>query len=120
MATPGLNVPTSLIVAPSSRTKVTREIGSAAISEKRTCNADRPTVEGASSFEMVTAVDTSQRASSIGGKVATPIRELRISDVNTLLVPLQEFNCDIVTFGASDRRLLQHCVRSPRCDSRAR
>src|SRR5580700_3097551 len=86
MDTPGLKVPTSLTAAPSSRVKVTREIGSAAISEKRTCKADGPTVEGASSLlRMVTGGDTSQLASSIGGAEANAIREPSIREVNTLL-----------------------------------
>jgi hypothetical protein len=84
MTIPGLNVPTSLTVAPSSKVKVTREIGSAAASEKRTCKADAPTaVESSLLLETVMGFDASQLARSIGATEASAIRELRITEVNT-------------------------------------
>jgi hypothetical protein len=84
MTTPGLNVPTSLIVAPSSRVKVTREIGWVAISEKRTCKADVPTVvESSLLLEAVIGFEGSQLARSTGAREASPIRELRIRGVST-------------------------------------
>jgi hypothetical protein len=83
MTTPGLNVPTSLTVAPSSKMKITREIGLAAASEKRTCKADAPTVVGPSLLlETVIGFDASQPARSIGATEASPIREVRIREVS--------------------------------------
>jgi hypothetical protein len=104
MTTPGLNVPTSLTVAPSAKVKITREIGLLAASEKRTCRADAPTVVGLSLLlETVIGFEGSQLARSIGATEASPIREVRIREVSTFLLFLCGFGDDVVMFGVSDR-----------------
>lgn len=107
MATPGLNVPTSLIAAPSASVKVTREIGSGAISEKRTCNAGAPTGEEPSSLSnMETGCETSQVASAIGAPEASAIREPSVKEVNTFLF-LYEWGCEVAMSAVSGRRWLR-------------
>jgi hypothetical protein len=69
--------------------KITREIGLAAESEKRTCRADASTlVESSLLTQAAAGFDTSQLTSSIGDAEASPIRELRTREVITLFIPL--------------------------------
>jgi hypothetical protein len=104
MTTPGLNVPTSLTVAPSSKVKITCEIGFAAESEKRTCKADAPTVVGLSLLlETVIGFDASQLARSIGAAEASPIRELRIREVSTFCYSFVSLVVIFVSFEVNGR-----------------
>jgi hypothetical protein len=104
MTTPGLNVPTSLTAAPSSKVKITREIGLAAALEKRTCKADAPTVvESSLLLETVIGFDASQLARSIGAAEASPIRELRIREVSTFCDSFASLVVIFVTFGVNGR-----------------
>ena len=94
MVTPGLKVPTSLTIMPSSRVKVTREIDSGAVSENRTCKAYPPTTGvSPSPPHRVTGVETSHCARATGGAVG-PIRDMSIKGKITLqLLRMSRSSC---------------------------